>query len=66
VAISHLETALGIATALDPQVKQATILGYLVQQLLKEGRLDDAQVRLERLKSSMVNNPFGPGLAAVV
>ena len=66
VAIGHLQTALGIATSLDSQIKRATILRYLVQLLLKEGRLDDALVHLERLELDAVNNLFSLGLAAMV
>jgi len=65
-AISHFKTALGIATSIDLWAIGASVLRCLVQTLLKGGRLDGAQVHLERLKSDGANNLFSLGLAAAV
>ena len=65
-AIAHLNAALRISVSLNLQEKQASILRRLVELLLKEGRLDDALVHLERLKSDAVYNLLSLGLAAVV
>jgi len=64
-AICHLRTALGIASSFNSQEKQASILRCLVHLLLKEGKLDDAQVHLECLKSDAVSNLVSLGLATV-
>ena len=65
-AIIHHERALGIATSLNSQEKQSSILRCLVHLLLKEGRIDDAQVHLEFLKSDAANDMVSLGLAALV
>ena len=56
VAISHHEKALRIATSLNFQT-QSFVLGCLVKLFLEEGRLNDAQVHLEYLKSEAISNP---------
>ena len=65
-AISHLKMAFGIATSLNLQGKQATILRCLVQLLLEGGKLDDARVYLERLKLDAASSPLSLGLVTVI
>ena len=65
-AVSHLKTALGIATSASSREIQASILRGLVQVLLQGGRFDDAETYLERLKLDGVDNLFSLGLAAAI
>ena len=65
-AISRHEKAIEAATSLNLQADRATFLRCLVDLLLKEGRLRDAQVHLESLKLDAVNDPFSLGLARVI
>jgi len=65
-AISHLETALRIATSLNSWAKRASVLRCFTHLLLKEGRLSDAQVHLESLKLDGANNIMSLGLATVI
>ena len=66
-AFGHLDRALRVASSLNSHSHRSTpILHCLVQLLLKEGRLDDARVHLERLKSHGVNNIFSMGLVAII
>jgi len=66
-AISHHETALGIATSLNSSRQtQSQIIRCLVHLLLKEGRFDDAQAHLEFLKSDAANDIVSLGLAAAI
>ena len=65
-AISHHEKAIGIASSLNLQESQASIVRCLVKLLLEEGRLDDAQVHLERLKSDAANDLLSLALTTVI
>ena len=65
-AINHLNKALGIVSSPNPQDGQIPILHCLVHLLLKEGRLDDAQIHLERLKLHGINDIFSMGLATAI
>ena len=65
-AISHHEKAIEIATSLNLQLERAGFLRCLVDLLLKEGRLEDAQAHLESLKSDATSDPFSLGLATVI
>ena len=57
-AISHLETALGIASSLN----QVTLLFWvnwsLVWFFLDQGKFEDAQIHVECAKSHAINNPY--------
>jgi tetratricopeptide (TPR) repeat protein len=55
-AISHLKTALGIASSLNSRDKEVSVLSCLVVLLFDEDRFDDTQIYLERLKPYLVNH----------
>ena len=55
-AISHLKTALGIASSLNSRSKQISALSCLARLLFDKDRFDDALIYLERLKSYTANN----------
>ena len=65
-AIGHFETALKISTSTNLREIQASTLRCLVWMLLEGGKLDEAQVYLERLKSDGINNLFSLGLAGAI
>ena len=65
-AIDHLEAALGIASSLNSQEKQVSILLSLTSLLLEEGRLDDAQAHLERLRSHGATDPYSSCATALL
>jgi len=57
LAISHHETALGIATSLNLEEEQASIL-HCLGHLLEEERPEDAQVYFKRLDLLIPDVPF--------
>jgi len=65
-AINHHEKAFKSASSVTLRIEQVSILRCLVVSLLDAGRLDDARVHLERLKSDGVNDPLSLTLAVVV
>ena len=65
-AISHHEKALRIATSLNFQALRVMVLRCLVELFLEQGRLDDAQVHLEHLKSEAISDLQCLALATVI
>ena len=65
-AIIHHEKALRIATSLNFQAMRVMVLNYLVGLFLKLGRLDNAQVHLEHLKSDAIGDLKCLALAMVI
>ena len=57
-AISHLETALGIASSSNWFVHLFWIYHSLAFLFSEQGRFDDANTHIERAKSQMVNHPY--------
>ena len=61
-AIGHFTKALGIASSLFSQDKQAYVLRCLSHLLVDENRFDDAEVYLKQLKLHAVNDPLHLGV----
>jgi tetratricopeptide (TPR) repeat protein len=62
-AISHFETALGIASSFDWRGQQFRILYTLAGLFYGQGRVDDAQTHVERSKLYTVNDAYNLGCA---
>ena len=62
-AIHHYEVALGIVSSLNWHTALFWAHYALAELFLVEGRLDDAQVYIERAKSHAVDNAYGLGRA---
>ena len=62
-AVSHFETALGIATHFNWHDEQFWCHYSLAKLFLNERRFDDAHVHIERSKLHVVNDPYSLGRA---
>jgi len=65
-AITHHEKAIRVASSLGLKESQASTLRCLVELLLGEGRLNDAQPHLESPKSVADSSLFNLGLRMVM
>ena len=65
-AIGHTNTALRIASSPGLLRKKAAIIPCLMGLLLEEGRFEDAQAHVERLKSNAVGDTVNVGLATTM
>ena len=62
-AITHLETALGLASSVNCHYQLFSINHSLAKLLLGENRFCEAQVHIERAKSHAIDNPYSLGNA---
>ena len=62
-AVSHFETALGIASRFNFRSQQFWINYGLAELFFGENKFDDAHAHLERAKSHAINDPFQLGRA---
>ena len=62
-AIHHFEVAIEIASSLGPNGQLFWAHYVLVRQFFEEGRFDDAQAQIERIKSRAINDAYNPGHA---
>ena len=62
-AISHYETALGIASRFNDQFQLFWTHYSLAALFFGEGKFDDAHARIERAKSHATNDPYSLGCA---
>ena len=62
-AVSHFETALGIASRFNFQFQQFWVHYELAHLVFRENKFDDAHTHLERAKSYAINDPYQLGRA---